>query len=556
MLCILEIEGTVSIFQKGHLVNVLTSLQETVFVKRRYTVEEMFAGQSFLLGLGFVVLGFFFHAYIVKTNAVAASKRSKVILEEAEKEADVIRREAKIQAMNAALRARQKIERDISTQRKDILDLEKRVVEREKDLSRKLDMLSKKEQQIENRLIQINKKEEELNQARKHLAELIEKENRKLESLAQISREEAREKIMKRMSEEVRAEAGSLIRHMQRNIKEEAQRKAREIITNAIQRYAADQVNDVTTSTVTLANDDMKGRIIGREGRNIKSFEAETGVNVLIDETPEVVVLSSFDPIRREVARVALERLMEDGRIHPVRIEEVVKKVRAEIDESIRNAGEEALFKLGISGVTPELVHLLGRLKFRTSYKQNVLDHSIETAYLMAMMASELGLDPSIAKRIGIFHDIGKAVDHEVEGSHAIIGANLLRKYGEDRIIYNAVASHHEDTERESIYAVLCNAADTITAARPGARSETTDLYLKRLDKLEQIATSYEGVTNAYAVQAGRELRVMVEQKKISDNDAYILARNIARQIEQEVKYPGQITVTVIRETRCIEYAK
>ncbi|MCF7848937.1 MAG: ribonuclease Y [Kiritimatiellales bacterium] len=519
-------------------------------------MEEMFAGQGFMLGIGFVVLGFFFHAYITKTNAIAASKRGKVLLAEAEKEADVIRREAKVQAMDAALRAREKIEKENTGQRKDILDLEKRVVEREKDLSRKIDMLNSKEQKLEQHLSKVDVRETELKETQATLLNAISEENKKLESLAQFSQEEARETIMKRMGEEVRAEAGGLIRHIQRNAKEDAHRKAAEIITNAIQRYAADQVNDVTTSTVTLASDDMKGRIIGREGRNIKSFESETGVNVLIDETPEVVVLSSFDPIRREVARVALERLMEDGRIHPVRIEEVVTKVREEIDDSIRSAGEEALFALGVSGVAPELVHLLGRLKFRTSFKQNVLDHSVETAHLMSMMAAELGLDTSIAKRIGIFHDIGKAVDHEVEGRHAIIGGNLMRKHGEDRLIYNAVASHHEETERDSIYAVLCDAADAITAARPGARSETTDLYLKRLEKLEKIATNYTGVTNAYAVQAGRELRVMVEQKQLDDNDALILARNIARQIENEVKYPGQITVTVIRETRCVEYAK
>jgi len=516
----------------------------------------MFAGQGVFVSLGFLILGFFFHAYLTKTNAIAASKQSKSILSEAEREAAVIRREAKVLAKDAVLRAREKSEKESSHQRKDILDLEKRVVEREKNLTGKLDMLSSKELQLSGRLTELQDQKSTLQEQQARLEKLIEQETLRIEEAANLSKEEARKNIMKRMEDELKAEAGGLIRSVQKKTKEEAEKKAREIIATAIQRYAAETVCDITTSAVPLASDDIKGRIIGREGRNIKSFESVTGVNVLVDETPELVVLSCFDPIRREVARIALERLIEDGRIHPVRIEETVAKVREEIDESIRKAGEEALFSLGITGVAPEIMHTLGKLRFRTSYKQNVLDHSIETAHLMAMMATEMGLDAKLAKRIGIFHDIGKAIDHEAEGGHAVIGANLLRKHGEERIVYNAVGSHHDDMERESVYATLCDAADAMTAARPGARAETTDLYLQRLGKIEKICNQYAGVKSSFAVQAGREVRIMVEPKKFNDHGTQLLARNIAKQISKDVKMPGVVRVTVIRETRCVEYAK
>jgi ribonuclease Y len=515
-----------------------------------------YSGYEFILSIGFLILGFFFHAYITKTNAIAASKQSKAILTEAQKEAAVIRREAKVQAKDAILRARENSERDLTAQRKDILDLEKRVVEREKNLSSKLDMLNTKEVQLTGRMSEISEQKDKLSMQQRELARMIDEEARLVEKAAVLSKDEARKVIMKRMEDELQAEANGLVRHIQKAAKEDARKAAREIIATAIQRYAAETVCDLTTSSVSLESDDIKGRIIGKEGRNIKSFESETGVNVLIDETPEVVVLSSYDPIRREVARVALQRLIEDGRIHPARIEETVAKVRQEIDETIRHAGEEALFGLGLTGVAPELVHTLGKLKFRTSYKQNVLDHSIETAHIMALMAGEMGLDSKIAKRIGIFHDIGKAMDHEAEGGHAVIGANLLRKYGEDRIVYNAVGSHHEEMERESVYAVLCDAADALTAARPGARMETTDLYIQRLEQIEKIANQYAGVKSSYAVQAGREIRIMVEPKKFNDHGTSLLAKNIAKQIGKEVKIPGTVRVTVIREMRCVEYAK
>jgi ribonuclease Y len=525
-------------------------------MNRRFTVGELYLGQNFLIGMGFLVLGFFFHAYLTKTNAVAASKQAKAILAEANKEADVVRREAKVQAKDAVLRARENSEKDNTGQRREILDLEKRVVEREKNLTRKLEMLNTKELELSGRMAEIGDQKAALHDKNRDLEILVLEETRRVEEVATLSREDARKTIMKRMEDELQGEANALVRNVQKAAKEDAKKTAREIIATAIQRYAAETVSDLTTSSVPLETDDIKGRIIGREGRNIKSFEAETGVNVLIDETPEVVVLSCYDPIRREVARVALQRLIEDGRIHPARIEETVAKVRQEIDDTIRHAGENALFELGLTGVAPELVHTLGKLKFRTSYKQNVLDHSVETAHIMALMATEMGLDPKIAKRIGIFHDIGKAVDHEQEGGHAVIGANLLRKHGEDRVVWNAVGSHHEDMERESVYAVLCDAADALTAARPGARSETTDLYIQRLEQIEKIANQYAGVKSSYAVQAGREIRIMVEPTKFNDHGASLLAKNIAKQIGSEVKIPGTVRVTVIRETRCVEYAK
>jgi len=519
-------------------------------------VEEMFTGQALVINIAFIVLGFFFHAYISKTNAIAASKQSKAILAGAKKESDIMRREAKVQAKDAVLRAREKSEQEISSQRKDILDLEKRVVEREKNLSGKLDMLSSKELQLTGRLTEIHDQKDALKEKQDKLKALIQEETQQIENAATLSKDEARKIIMTRMEDELKAEVNGLIRHTQKDAKQKAEKTAREIIATAIQRYAADTVCDMTTSNVPLESDDIKGRIIGREGRNIKSFEAVTGVNVLIDETPELVVLSSFDPIRREVARVALTELIEDGRIHPVRIEETVEKVRAELDIAIRRAGEEALFDLGITGVAPELVHILGKLKFRTSYKQNVLDHSIEAAYLVSMMAAELGLDTKTAKRCGIFHDIGKALDHEVEGGHASIGENILRKYGEEPLVYKAIGAQHEDMDRTNIYAVLCDAADAMTAARPGARMETTDLYIERLTKIEKICNQYAGVKSSYAVQAGREIRIMVEPEKFNDHGTQLLARNIAKQIGKEVKIPGVVRVTVIRETRCVEYAK
>jgi len=509
-----------------------------------------------VINVGFVVLGFFFNAYLTRTNAVAASHRGSAIMDDARKKAEAIIHEGNVSAREEVLKARERIEKEQETKRQSIIALEDRVVAREKDISRKLELLEVKERTLTEKIDKAVQQNEELKTQQKELKDRIEEENRRIQEVASLSKEDARKLIMEQMEKELEGEISGLIRHQQKEIYEKARAEARDIVCTAIERYAGEHVSNVTVTQVAIPSEDMKGRLIGKEGRNFKSFEMESGVNLIIDETPGMVQLSSFDPVRREVARVALERLMEDGRIHPASIEEMVKKANAEIGEIIRQSGEEALYKLGISGVAPELVKILGRLKYRTSYKQNVLDHSVEMASLMGMMAADLGLDVQLAKRVGIFHDLGKAVDHEVEGSHAVIGANLLRKYGEVPLVYNAVAAHHDDVEKSSVYAVLASAADAMTAARPGARMDTTDLYFQRLDKLEKIALSFKGVEKCYAIQAGRELRVMVEGAKVDDARSLILAREIANRIQSEVKYPGQVKVTVIRETRAIEYAK
>lgn len=509
-----------------------------------------------VINIGFVVLGFFFHAYLTRTNAVAASHRGSVILDEAKKQAEAIRHEADVAAREEILKVRERSEKEQETKRQSIIALEDRVVAREKDISRKLELLEAKDRTLAEKLDKAEQQNEDLKAKQLELKARIEEENHRIQEVAALSKEDARKLIMDQMEKALEGEVSGLIRQQQKKIYEQARAEARDVVVSAIERYAGDHVSNVTVTQVAIPSEDMKGRLIGKEGRNFKSFEMESGVNLIIDETPGIVQLSSFDPVRREVARVALEKLMADGRIHPASIEETVKKTRTEVDEIIRQAGEDALYKLGISGVAPELVKVLGRLKYRTSYKQNVLDHSVEMASLMAMMAADLDLDVDLAKRVGIFHDLGKALDHEIEGSHAAIGANLLRKYGEVPLVYNAVASHHEEVEKSSVYAVLASAADAMTAARPGARMDTTDLYLQRLDKLEKIAMSFKGVDKCYAIQAGRELRVIVEGDKVDDARALILAREIANRIQTEVKYPGQVKVTVIRETRAIEYAK
>jgi ribonuclease Y len=509
-----------------------------------------------VINIGFVVLGFFFHAYLTRTNAVAASHRGAVILEEAKKQAEAIKHEADVHAREELLKAREQAEKNQEQKRKSIIEMEDRVVAREKDISRKLELLENKDRTLTEKLDKAILQNEDLKTKQQELKDRIEEGNRRIQEIATLSKEDARKLIMDQMERELEGEISGLIRQQQKRIYEHARAEARDVVVSAIERYAGEHVSNVTVTQVPLPADDFKARLIGKEGRNFKSFEMETGVNLIIDETPGMVHLSSFDPVRREVARVALEKLMADGRIHPASIEEIVKKTRDEVDEIIRQAGEDALYKLGISGVAPELVKILGKLKYRTSYKQNVLDHSIETASLMGMMAADLDLDVDLAKRVGLFHDLGKALDHEVEGSHAEIGANLLRKYGEVPLVYNAVASHHEEVEKSSVYAVLAAAADAMTAARPGARIDTTDLYFQRLDKLEKIALSFKGVDKCYAIQAGRELRVLVESDKVDDAKALIIARDIANRIQTEVKYPGQVKVNVIRETRAIEYAK
>jgi ribonuclease Y len=521
-----------------------------------YEYDWWRAWQETLIPMLFMVLGFFFNAYLTKTNAVAAARRGKVILADAEKDAQSIRSEAKVVAREQAMEAKEKIEASVQVQRAELIEIENRIMKRESDFDRKISLLDRKEQELEGKMIDAGEQKVKLIAREQELTDLIAAENAKLQAVADLSREKAREELVARMREELDGDKARLIRHSQNEARLLAEKEARNIVSQAIERYAGEQVSEMTTTWVRLPNDEMKGRIIGKEGRNIRSFEQITGVNLLIDETPGMVILSCFNPLRRETARITLERLVEDGRIHPANIEDIHKKVEAEVGDTVRKAGEDALYELGIHGVDPELITTLGRLKFRHSYSQNVLQHSMETAHFMGIMASELGLDVSIAKRAGIFHDIGKAVDHDIEGGHASIGANLLRKYGEDPIIVNACAAHHNDVEQLSVYATLAAAADAITAARPGARVNTTDLYLQRLEKLEKIANSFDGVAKTFAVHAGRELRIIVEPEAIDDAHALILARNIAKQIEDEVKYPGQIKVNVIRETRCIEYAQ
>ncbi len=511
--------------------------------------------QDMTVNLLFVVLGFFFNAYLTRTNSMAAEKRGKVILKRAEEKADSIEHEANVSAREEVLVAREKAEHSLDKKRKSIVELEDRVLAREKEISRKLELLDGKNRKLTKKLEKTDQEQKALKQQKKVLLEQMEEEAQRIQDVANLSKEDARKMIMGQTKKELEGEISGLIRHQQKAAHEQARDEAREIICTAIERYAGEHVKQITVSQVKLPADDFKARLIGKEGRNIQSFEMQSGVNLIVDDTPNMVKLSSFDPVRREVARIALERLLEDGRIHPSSIEKTLKKVQGEIGKIIRQAGEDALYKLGISGVKPELVKILGRLKYRTSYKQNVLDHSIEMASLMGMMAADLDLDVTLAKRVGIFHDLGKAVDHEVKGSHALIGGNLLRKYGEKPLIYNAVAAHHNDVEKESIYAVLASAADAMTAARPGARTNTADLYLERLDKLEKVALSFKGVDKSYAIQAGRELRVIVEGKQVDDSRAMILAHEIANRIQKEVRYPGQVKVTVIRETRAIEYA-
>ncbi len=503
-----------------------------------------------------LAVGYLIRQMMGRVKANTDEDQAKRQLSDAKRDADSIRKEGTIKAKDEVLKAREDFEKSTKSRRKELAAIEERVTLRETNLDRKVSLIDRKEHTVDEKLAEVEKRDTQLNLEKVQVAELIEKEKDKLQRVAGMTQDEARRTLLSRMEKEVHGEIGGLIRRMQEQAKDTAERESKKIITQAIQRYASSHTSDIVTSAVALPSDDMKGRIIGRDGRNIRALEAATGVNFLIDDTPEAVVVSGFDPVRREIAKQALERLLADGRIHPARIEEVVQKVGEDMTETIRVAGEETLFEVGIQGVDPELVRTLGRLKFRTSYTQNVLKHSIEVAHLMGLMAGELGLDPQIAKRVGLFHDIGKALDHEVEGGHAIIGADLLRRLGEPQEIVNAVAAHHEDVEAESLYAVLCSAADAMSSSRVGARSASSGRYIKRLEKLEAIANDFEGVEKSYAIQAGREVRVIVEPDKIDDAAAMVLAHNISKQIETDLQYPGQIRITVIRETRCVEYAK
>ncbi|MDP6490984.1 MAG: ribonuclease Y [Kiritimatiellia bacterium] len=506
--------------------------------------------------LGGLAVGYLVRHVLGKLKADAVEKRAEVSMTEAEREAEAIRKEGQIHAKAEVLKAREEFEKSTKKRRKELETIEERVSQRETNLDRKMALVEKKEHQTDSRSAEVEERIKQVEARDAKAKALIEEEMQKLQRVAGMTRDEAKQSLLERVEQEAHNETGGLIRRLQETAKETAEAEAKRIVAMAIQRYGASHASAITTSIVQLPSDDMKGRIIGRDGRNIRTLESVTGVNLLIDDTPEAVVISGFDPLRREVARQSLEILVADGRIHPARIEEIVEKVREEMEDTIRKYGEEAAFEADVQNVEPELLRRLGRLQYRTSYSQNVLRHSIEVARLMGMMAGEMDLDVSLARRIGLFHDIGKALDHEVEGGHALIGADLLKRHNEAPVVVNAVAAHHDDVEAESIYAFLAAAGDAISSSRLGARSETTEIYLKRLENLEQIANGFEGVTKSYAIQAGREVRVLVQPDAIDDNDAMVLARNVSKKIESDLQYPGQIRVTVVRETRCVEYAR
>jgi len=494
-------------------------------------------------------VGYLVRKFIAESKIASAEVQARKILEEAEKDAEGRKREAILEAKEEIMKQRNEMEREHKERRSELQRLDRRLIQKEEMLDRKVESMEKKEEVLSH-------KESEVNELKKELSTIYNRQIAELERISGLTSEDARQILLADIEKEIQHEAAILIKEIENKAKEEGEKRAKEIITSAIQRCAADHVAETTVAVIPLPNDEMKGRIIGREGRNIRAFETATGIDLIIDDTPEAVILSGFDPIRREVARISLEKLIVDGRIHPARIEEMVERARKEVEQQIREAGEQSVFETGMHGIHPELVNLLGRLKFRTSYGQNVLKHSIEVANLAGLMAAELGVDVQLAKRAGLLHDIGKAVDHEVEGPHVTIGVELAQKYRENKDVIHAIAAHHGDEEPRTIVAGLVQAADAISAARPGARRETLEAYIKRLQKLEEIADTFEGVEKSYAIQAGREIRIMVKHEKVDDLGAIKLVREIAKRIENELDYPGQIKVMIIRETRVVDYAK
>ena len=521
-----------------------------------------FSPTGFLaIGVGLTVtvffLGYFCRRFLGERKVRRAEVLEREMIERAKHEAEVIQRDAQLSAKETLYKARTNAEEEVKRKQSEWIDREAGLARREAELDRKVDILSAKAQMLGAREGSVAIREEKITGRERELDELIAQEKVGLTTLAGMSEEEARQALLSRLEREVQCEASLMIKRIEESAREEADRRAKNIIALAIQRCAAEQTAESTVTVVALGGDDMKGRIIGKEGRNIRALELATGVDFLIDDCPDAVIISGFDPFRREIAKRSLEKLLADGRIHPARIEEVVEKVKREMDVIIKEEGEKMIVELGIQGsIHPELVKLVGRLKYRTSYGQNVLLHIQETTHLMGVMASELGLDFHLARRIGLLHDIGKAISHDVEGPHAVIGADLAKKYGESDIVVNAIGAHHEDMEPVSIYAVLAVAADAISASRPGARGDTFENYIKRLKKLEEIADAYPGVEKSYAISAGRELRVIVNPVQVNDETTYALARELRQKIEQGLEFPGQIKVTVIREMRAVEFAK
>lgn len=505
-------------------------------------------------GVGFAI-AFWVKGKVSSQKIRAAEAESERIVQDARRNAENLLKEAELEAKDSQIKMKSEIDAEAKEVRSELKKLENRLIQKEENLDRKLEQIEYREGEFFKKEKKLQTKEEQLEASEKEFARLIEEQKLQLEKISGLTGEQAKELLIRAMENEARYEGAKLIKRIENEANEKADKKAKKIIATAIQRYAGDFIAERTVSVVQLPSDEMKGRIIGREGRNIRALEAATGIDLIIDDTPEAVILSGFNPVRREVARIALTRLIADGRIHPARIEDVVKKVGLEVDATIKEAGEQAAFDLGVHSIHPELVKYLGRLKFRTSYAQNVLQHSIEVGFLCGIMAAELGLNEKLARRMGLLHDIGKAIDHEVEGPHAVIGSKLAKKFGETPRVAYAIGAHHEDVPPTSVYDLLVQAADGLSGARPGARKELLENYVKRLDDLEKIANSFKGVGNTYAIQAGRELRVIVQSEIISDEDAVLLSRDIAKRIEESLTFPGQIKVTVIRETRAVEFA-
>jgi ribonucrease Y len=500
--------------------------------------------------------GFLVRKQLVEAKQQNIEDQARKLIENALSDAEKIKKEALLQAKDEEIRFRKEADKEIKELKADVLSEEKRLTQKSEQMNRKIDLLDKREMELLNKKKSVDEEEKNILKHKQEVDNLVDQQRNKLEKISGISREEAKRLLTESIESEARMEAAKAIVRIENEMKMQADKKAKNILALAISRYAGDYVAEKTVSVVPLPSDEMKGRIIGREGRNIRAIEAATGIDVIIDDTPEAVILSGFNPVRREVARQALTQLIADGRIHPARIEEIVEKVAKELDVTMREAGEQATFDVGAHGVHLELIQLLGRLKYRTSFGQNVLQHSLEVAFLCGVMASELGINVKQAKRAGLLHDIGKAVDHEVEGSHASIGADLAKKYGEKTEVVHAIAAHHEDVAPESLLDILVQSADALSGARPGARKEMLESYVKRLEDLEEIAHSFKGVEKSYAIQAGREIRIIVNSGDVSDAEATVISRDIANKVEKELTYPGQIRVTVIRETRSVEYAK